>query len=160
MDVKTNKVVRFIFSIAVCQAAGVIGSIFTMQSIPVWYAFLKKPIFAPPNWLFAPVWVTLFILMGVSLYLVWGKGLNKQVKKGLLIFFMQLFLNILWSFLFFGLRSPLYGFIEIIVLWISILITISKFYKISKNAGLLLLPYIAWVTVASFLNYYIWILNL
>jgi tryptophan-rich sensory protein len=98
--------------------------------------------------------------MGISFYLVWNKGLkNKLVKKGLLIFGIQLVLNALWSFLFFGLRSPLYGFIEIIFLWIAIGFTILKFYRISKNAAFLLLPYMTWVTIATVLNYFIWILN-
>jgi tryptophan-rich sensory protein len=157
---KMGKIVRFIIAILICQLAGIIGSLFTTPSIPTWYASLEKPSFAPPNWLFGPVWITLFTLMGISFYLVWNKGLkNKMIKKGLFIFGIQLFLNVLWSFLFFGLRSPLYGFIEIIVLWIAIGFTILKFYRISKNAALLLLPYIAWVSVAATLNYYIWILN-
>jgi len=157
---KTNKIIKFVLSIALCQVAGLIGSLFTTPSIPTWYASLQKPSFAPPNWLFGPVWITLYTLMGISLYLVWNKGLkNKLVKKGLLIFGIQLALNALWSFLFFGLRSPLYGFIEIIVLWIAIGFTILKFYRISKNATFLLLPYITWVTIAAVLNYYIWILN-
>lgn len=157
---KTNKIIKFILSIAVCQTAGFIGSLFTTPSIPTWYASLQKPSFAPPNWLFAPVWITLFTLMGISFYLVWNKGLkNKQVTKGLFIFCIQFLLNMLWSFLFFGLHSPFYAFMEIIILWIVIGLTIFSFFKISKNAALLLLPYIAWVSVAGILNYYIWILN-
>lgn len=157
---KTNKIIRFILAIAVCQAAGLIGSLFTTHSIPTWYASLQKPSFAPPNWLFAPVWTTLFVLMGISLYLVWQKGLkNKLVKKALLIFGAQLLLNIFWSFLFFGLKSPFYAFIEIVVLWVAIGLVIFKFYKISRNAALLLLPYIVWVSFAAILNYSIWILN-
>jgi len=158
---KTDKIIKLILSIVLCQAAGIIGSLFTTPSIPTWYASLQKPWFAPPNWLFGPVWITLFTLMGISFYLVWNKGLkNKLVKKGLVIFGIQLLLNILWSFFFFGLNSPSYGLIEIIILWIAIGLTIFKFFKISKNAALLLLPYIAWVSVAAILNYYIWILNL
>jgi len=157
---KTDKIIKFILSIALCQSVGLIGSLFTTPSIPTWYTSLQKPSFAPPNWLFGPVWITLFTLMGISFYLVWNKRLkNKLVKKGLFIFGIQLVLNMLWSFLFFGLQSPLYGLIEIIVLWIAIGVTIFKFYKISKNAALLLLPYIAWVSIAVILNYYIWILN-
>lgn len=157
---KINKIIKFILSIVLCQAAGLIGSLFTTSSITTWYVSLQKPSFAPPNWLFAPVWITLYILMGISFYLVWDKGLeNKLVKKGLFIFGIQLLLNMLWSFLFFGLHSPLYGFVGIILLWIAIGLTVFKFSKISKNAALLLLPYIAWVSVAAILNYYIWILN-
>jgi len=156
----SNKIIKFILSILLCQAAGLIGSLFTTPSIPTWYASLQKPSFAPPNWLFAPVWITLFTLMGISFYLVWDKGLeNKLTKEGLSIFGIQLLLNMLWSFLFFGLRSPIYGFVEIIILWVFIGLTIFKFFKISKNAALLLLPYIAWVSVALILNYYILVLN-
>jgi len=153
--------VKFIVSILVCQMAGVVGSFFTYPSIPTWYATLQKPSFSPPNWLFAPVWITLFTLMGVSAYLVWNKGLkNKQVKESLSIFGIQLILNAFWSFLFFGLKSPLYAFIEIIILWGAIVLTILKFYKISKKAGLLLFPYIVWVSFAMTLNFYVWRLNL
>jgi benzodiazapine receptor len=157
---KINKIAKLVLSIALCQAAGLIGSLFTTPSIPTWYTSLQKPWFAPPNWLFGPVWVTLFTLMGISFYFVWNKGWkNKLVKNGLSVFGVQLVLNALWSFLFFGLRSPMLGFIEIIALWIVIAFTIFKFYKISKNAAWLLLPYIVWVSIATTLNYYIWILN-
>lgn len=94
--------------VIVCILAGVIGSVFTVQSIPTWYAGLSKPSFSPPNWAFAPVWTTLYVLMGISLYLVVRKGF-KEVKPQVYIFGAQLVLNAVWSFLFFGLRSPLYG---------------------------------------------------
>lgn len=149
---------KLMISIIVCLLAGMIGSFFTTPSIATWYASLIKPSFSPPNWVFAPVWTTLFILMGLSLYLVWSRGL-KKVKLEITIFGVQLILNIIWSVLFFGLRSPLYAFVEIIVLWLAILIIIIKFYKVSKNAAYLLIPYILWVSIASLLNYYILILN-
>ncbi len=156
----TNNIAKLIIAIVVCQLAGVVGSLFTYPSIPTWYATLEKPVFSPPNWLFAPVWITLFVLMGISAYLIWNKGLeNREVKIALSIFGIQLVLNALWSFLFFGLKSPFYAFIEIIILWVAIALTIMKFLKISKKAGLLLLPYIAWVSFAAILNFYIWILN-
>jgi tryptophan-rich sensory protein len=155
-----NKIVLLIVSIVICQVAGFIGSIFTTRTIPTWYASLIKPVFNPPNWIFGPVWTALFFLMGVSLYLVWQKGFdNPQVKIALLIFAFQLVLNIIWSILFFGLRSPLLAFIEIIVLWIFILLTIICFYPISKPASYLLIPYILWVTFASVLNFAIFLLN-
>jgi tryptophan-rich sensory protein len=122
---------------------------------------LQKPSFSPPNFVFAPVWVTLFILMSISLYLVWNKGLkNKEVRISISIFAIQLVLNILWSLLFFGLQNPFYGLIDIIALWVAILITIMRFYKVDRRAGLLLLPYILWVSLAMILNYYVFILNL
>jgi tryptophan-rich sensory protein len=146
--------IKLLISLAICQLAGVIGSVFTSKSVSTWYTTISKPSFNPPNWLFAPVWISLFLLMGVSLFLVWKKD-----NKGLIIFFIQLFFNILWSIAFFGLKSPLFGFIIIIVLWILILLTIIRFFKISKLAGWLLIPYILWVSFASILNFSIWIIN-
>lgn len=144
----------------VCQITGVVGSIFTRPSIPTWYSSLQKPDFTPPDWLFAPVWITLYTLMGISAYLVWNKGFeNKNIKISLFIFAVQLLLNALWSFLFFGLHSPLYAFIEIIILWIAIAIVILYFLKISLPSGFLLLPYLLWVSFAVVLNFYIMKLN-
>jgi len=153
-----KKWIKIIIAILICQLAGAIGSIFTMSSIPTWYATLNKPWFSPPNWVFGPVWVTLFTLMGISLYFVWDKG-AKNVRTPLTIFGIQLVLNVVWSFLFFGLLSPFYGFIEIILLWIAILATIISFYKVSKKAAYLLIPYIVWVSIAASLNYFILVLN-
>jgi translocator protein len=157
---KGIKILRLVVSFLVCQGAGAVGSLFTSPSIPTWYASLQKPNFNPPNWVFAPVWTILFLLMGISLYSVWSKGLrDKKVKTAVFIFAIQLILNMLWSFLFFGLQSPLYAFIEIIILWLVILLTITSFYKISKIAGYLLLPYILWVSFAAVLNFSILVLN-
>lgn len=149
---------KLIISIVICQAAGIIGSFFTSASIPTWYATLQKPWFTPPNWLFGPVWITLYTLIGISLYLVWQKGINKN-KKAVALFGSQLILNSIWSILFFGLRNPFIALIEIIILWFLILGTIILFYKIDKRASYLLIPYIIWGTLATFLNYYILILN-
>ena len=152
--------VKLIVSITICLIAGFLGSFFTIPAIPTWYATLAKPTFAPPDWLFFPVWTTLFVMMGISLYLVWRKGLeDKQVKKAVVFFAVQLILNVLWSAAFFGLRSPLSGLIEISILWISIAFTIMIFMKISRIAGLLLIPYIIWVSFAMILNFFIWRLN-
>jgi len=145
---------KLIFSIIICELAGIVGSIFTAPAVKTWYPTLIKPSFKPPNWLFAPVWTALFLLMGIAMFLVW-----KRDKKGLGIFFTQLVFNILWSIMFFGLKSPLLGFIVIIVLWILILMTIIRFFKISKPAGWLLIPYIFWVSFATILNLAILILN-
>jgi len=154
-------IVKLIVSILVCQLAGIIGSIFTAPSVATWYLALNKPSFTPPNWLFAPVWIILFLLMGISLYLIWQKGFaEKENKKALLWFILQLVFNILWSFVFFGLQSPIYGLVVIVILWIFILETILQFMKISKLAGKLLIPYILWVTLAAFLNFSIWQLNM
>ena len=153
-----NKWIKLIASVLICLAAGIIGSIFTMPSIPTWYASLNKPSFAPPNWVFGPVWTTLYILMGISLYLILNKGL-KNVRMQVIIFGVQLVLNAVWSFLFFGLQSLLYGLVGIILLWISIVITIFSFFKLSRKASFLLIPYIAWVSFATIANYYLLILN-
>jgi benzodiazapine receptor len=155
-----NKWIVLIIAILVCQAAGIIGSIFTYPSIGTWYAELEKPFFTPPNWVFGPVWITLYTLMGISLFWIWQKGPNKEnVRGALLAFFGQLVLNSVWSIVFFGLQSPFYALILIVMLWFLILLTIFKFYKIDKKAGLILIPYILWVTIATALNYYIFVLN-
>jgi len=158
---KGIKILKLIISILICQGAGAIGSLFTSPAISTWYATIQKPSFNPPNWIFAPVWTLLFLLMGISLYLIWSKGFkDKEIKTAIFIFFAQLILNIFWSILFFGLQSPLYAFIEIIILWVAILFTIISFYKISKTAAFLLLPYILWVSFAGYLNYSIWNLQI
>jgi benzodiazapine receptor len=152
---------KLITSIVICQLAGVIGAIFTTSAISTWYATLKKPAFTPPNWVFSPVWITLFVLMGIAAFLVWNKGLSDQrVKTALSIFVAQLILNVAWSVMFFGLRSPLAGLVEIAVLWIAILLSILYFFKVSNIAGILLLPYILWVSFAAILNFSIWRLNI
>jgi tryptophan-rich sensory protein len=141
-------------------SAGGIGSAFTASAIPTWYATLNKPSFSPPNWLFAPVWTLLYIMMGFAAALVWQKGLqNPRVRTALVIFLAQLILNMVWSVLFFGLRSPLYGFMDILFLWAMILVTIAQFSKVSTLAAALLIPYILWVTFASGLNLGIFLLN-
>ncbi|NIM89956.1 MAG: tryptophan-rich sensory protein [Candidatus Aminicenantes bacterium] len=147
-------------SIIICQLAGFIGSLFTTPAIRTWYKTLTKPAFTPPNFIFSPVWITLFLLMGISLFLVWQKKhKDREVKIALLFFTAQLILNTFWSILFFGLKSPLWAFIEIVILWLAILVTIIKFFKVSKPAGYLLLPYILWVSFAAFLNFSLWRLN-
>jgi len=155
-----SKITKLIISIAACQLAGVIGSFFTAPSISTWYATLEKPSFVPPNWLFAPAWILLYLLMGISAYLIWMKGWErKEVREALMVFVLQLILNTLWSVLFFGLQSPLYGFVVIVILWLVILFTILKFYPIFQKAAYLLIPYILWVSFTALLNLSILILN-
>lgn len=147
------QIIKLVVSIVICQLAGFIGSLLTTPSIPTWYASLNKPSFNPPNWVFAPVWTTLFVLMGISAYLVWNQGLqNAPVKRALIMFLVQLALNVFWSFLFFKLQSPTYAFVEITVLWIAIALTIVAFVRISRPAAFLLIPYIVWVSFAAVLN--------
>ena len=142
------------------EILGSIGSIFTIPSIKSWYIFLQKPPFTPPNWVFGPAWGILFLLMGIAAYLVWAKGYQKKdVKHALNIFIIQFGFNILWSVVFFGLQSPLFGFIEIVVLWLLIRETYLKFKQIDELAGYLLLPYLVWVTFASYLNFGVMMLN-
>ena len=155
-----NYIHRLIISVVICQGAGLIGSIFTAPSIQTWYVALQKPPFTPPNWLFAPAWITLYLLMGISASLIWQQGLdNRQNRTALIIFLVQLVLNALWSIVFFGFESPLSGMVVIVLLWVAILITILKFMPISKIAGLILIPYIGWVTFAAILNVSIYVLN-
>ena len=153
------KWLKLIFAILISQLAGIIGSLFTITSTKSWYTTIIKPSFNPPNWIFGPVWTLLYLLMGISLYLILTTKKSKNRKIGLYLFFTQLVLNTLWSILFFGLQSPLFAFIEIIILWLAILLTIIYFYKINKKASYLLIPYILWVTFAAILNLSIYSLN-
>ena len=122
---------------------------------------MKKPFFTPPSWVFAPVWVTLFTLMGISFYIVWKKALGRnEIRRAASFFGIQLALNVLWSVIFFGMQSPLYGFVIIVLLWVALLATIVVFYRISKIAGVLLFPYFLWGSFASILNLSILILNI
>lgn len=158
MNIKT--IAKLISAILICQLAGAIGSLITISSVVSFYNTLNKPSFAPPSWLFGPVWITLYALMGISLYLVWNQlGKNKQARISIIIFAIQLAINTIWTYLFFGLQSPFYGLVGIIALWIAIAITIINFLKVSRKAAYLLIPYIIWVTIAMVLNYYILILN-
>ena len=150
---------KFLAAIVLCQLAGIVGSVFTFASITSWYSSLNKPWFVPPNWVFGPAWITLYTLMGIALYLVWQKGVNEKTKLPLTIFGFQLILNAIWSILFFGMQMPMIAFVEIVILWITIALTIYKFYPVSKKAAYLLIPYICWVSFAALLNYSIWILN-
>lgn len=156
MEIK--KIYKIIIALAICFFAEAAGSLFAGNAVITWYPGLEKPGFNPPNWIFGPVWTLLFALMGISLFLIWEKG-NQRRKTALKLFSIQLILNILWSFLFFFLQAPLYAFIEIIILWITILISIIYFYKISKLAAGLFVPYLLWITFAAVLNYFIYILN-
>jgi len=148
---------KVLASVAIPLLIGFIGSIFTAGSVKSWYPGLEKPSFSPPNWLFAPVWTGLFILIGISFYLIWRE--NGLDAASLSVYFGQLALNLLWSFLFFGLRSPSLAFIDIIALWLLILANIFIFSRKSKAAAALLVPYWLWVSFASILNYAIISLN-
>jgi tryptophan-rich sensory protein len=144
-------VARVILAIVVCELVGVAGSLFTTPAIDSWYAFLAKPAFSPPSWLFAPAWTLLYALMGVAIALVWPR-LSK-------LFVLQLLVNGLWSFLFFGLHNPLLGLIDIVVLWILILVLLLGYWRINKTSFWLFVPYFLWVSFATALNFSVWRLN-
>jgi benzodiazapine receptor len=151
---------KLFVSIVACELVGLLGTPFTISSIPTWYATLNKPFFSPPNWIFGPVWTLLYFLMGVSFYLIWKQGLQKKkVKEALKIFLVQLGLNFIWSPIFFGLRAPMFGLVVIVAMWISIIMTMKKFYPLSKLASYLLIPYLLWVSFATLLNGFIVLLN-
>lgn len=155
-----NKYLKLLIALGLPQLAAIIGSLFTTANIPTWYEGLSKPELAPPNWVFAPVWTTIFVLMGIAFFLVWNKGMErKDVKIASVVFITQLVFNTLWSVIFFGMQSPFWGFIWIILLWLMIVLNIYTFCRISRTAGWLLAPYIVWVSFAAYLNYAIWFLN-
>ena len=151
---------RLIISIIIPQLIGLSGTFFTSSSTNSWYEALNKPAFTPPDAVFGPVWIFLYLLMGISLFLIWNNGLeNKNVRNAIIVFAIQLFLNSLWSIVFFGLQSTILGFVVIILLWLAIILTIRKFYPISSIAAWLLSPYLLWVTFAMILNYFLLVMN-
>jgi tryptophan-rich sensory protein len=155
-----NKFLKYILAIGICLGAGALGTIFTISSIPTWYAHLIKPPFSPPNYLFGPVWTILYVLMGISLALVWVKGVRtERAREALMLFGVQLFLNAIWSPIFFGAKDLTLSLIVIILMWFFIFKTILAFRKVNKTASYLLYPYIAWVSFASILNFAVWFLN-
>lgn len=156
-----NKITRILAVVVTCLAIGYFSGMVTKSSIETWYPTLIKPSFNPPNWVFAPVWSMLYVMMGVAAGLVWDRieAEKEVVKKALVFFAIQLVLNALWSYLFFGLHNPMLAGLEIIVLWLMIFETYIQFAKINKIAGYLLLPYLAWVSFAAVLNGTIWWLN-
>lgn len=157
---KLRNLFRLVISILVPQLVGLIGRYFTTQSLTPWYESLTKPTFTPPNEVFGPVWFVLYLLMGIALYLVWSKGLeNDEAKAAVIVFGIQLFFNLLWSIVFFGLQSPILGLLVIVLLWVGIFFTIRRFYPISKVAAWLLVPYLLWVTYAGAVNLGIVFLN-
>ncbi len=164
---KINNTFKLIIAIVVSELVGVIGSFFTVSVIPNWYSTLVKPALNPPAWVFGPVWTILYALMGISLFLIWKQHSNilENVRMlriwriGVAAFFVQLFLNAIWSIIFFGLQNPGWALVDIVLLWLAIVWTMVVFYKISKPAAYLLLPYFLWVSFASYLNFAIWFLN-
>ena len=155
-----RKLTYIFIGIAICSVIGFLSSVVTQSSVNGWYMTLNKPSFNPPNWIFAPVWSALYIMMGISAGWVWAKGFHhKWVKTGLYHFGFQLLLNGLWSIVFFGLKQPFYGLLVIMALLVVLSLTIKWFNVVSKFAAILLIPYLLWVCFATALNYKIWELN-
>lgn len=158
---KINKITKIVIALAICLMVGYSASIVTRPSVETWYPTIAKPVFNPPNWIFMPVWTLLYVLMAVAAGLVWDKikEQNQEVKVALGFFLIQLTLNAIWSYIFFGLKNPMLALIEIVLLWLMIYETYLKFSKINKTAGYLLIPYMVWVAFAGILNASIWWLN-
>lgn len=159
MKSKNNNYIVLLFSIIAAQLAGAIGSYFTFPNIDSWYSLLHKPTFSPPNWLFGPVWTLLYTLMGIAAWLVWNQHKKKDTSAAITMYGFQLALNVLWSIVFFGWHNIAGGLVVIIILWLLIVATTIQFWKLSRAAAYLLLPYLAWVSFASILNWALWTLN-
>ena len=155
-----DTIIKLVICILACFAAAGFGGIFTSKAIPDWYRGLKKPRYTPPNWVFGPVWTVLYILMAVSVFLVWQEGLSAPgVLTAFILFWIQLAANALWSYVFFARRLIAGGIINIAILWLLILATMITSFPVSLVAGILLVPYIIWVSIATYLNVGIWLLN-
>lgn len=151
---------RLLISLLFPQLAGWFGIPFTSSAIPTWYATLEKPFFNPPNWIFGPVWTLLYLMMGISIYLIWQKiDHNKNASRAITVFWIHLVFNASWSVVFFGLKNMALALLNIVILWVMILVLIFQFWKIDKRASYLLFPYLAWVSFATALNYALWMLN-
>lgn len=156
---KREHIIKLIVSVSIPLLVGGLSGFFTADAIPNWYSTLNKPSFNPPNWIFGPVWTTLYVLMGVSFYMIWITPAEKYKRRGMQVYGMQLFLNFCWSIVFFYLQKPDLALIEIVTLWVAILWMISLFKKVKPIAGYLQIPYLLWVSFATVLNFAIWWLN-
>ena len=155
-----KNIVWLFFFITLCLVLGNgLGGYFTFVSVETWYQTLNKPVFNPPDWVFGPIWTTLYILMGISIWLVWKSENNRTRTIAIRIFWLQFFFNVFWTYLFFGIQKISLSFVEIIFLSFLIFFNIFYFFKIDKIASYLLIPYLIWVLYASFLTYNIWVLN-
>lgn len=150
--------VKLVISIAIPQIVAGAGAYFTVSGIGSWYQTIQRPTWNPPSWLFGPVWTTLYVLMGIALYLVWKSAASNK-RSAISLWSVQLVVNFLWSFLFFNQHQIGGALIDLVILWLLLLLTIFAFAKINKAAAWLLVPYISWVTFAGILNYTIWMLN-
>lgn len=156
---KFNDIVKLVVALAASFLAAIIGSVFTIPNISTWYATLNKPFFTPPDWLFAPAWTLLYLLMAVALYLVWKLPQSKQRDSAIAVYAAQLIVNVLWSVGFFGLHNLLLGLALILLMLALIVLTTYEFYKLSKPAAYAMVPYISWVVFATCLNAAVFFLN-
>ncbi len=154
-----KNIVRFIIAIGIPVTVGAIAGVFTSASVKGWYSTLNKPSFNPPNWIFGPMWTTLYFLMGISFYLIWKLPISAARTQAIRIFIIQFILNFCWSIIFFSMHQIGWALVEIIAMWVFILLTILQFRKLSIPAAVLLIPYLLWVSFASILNGSIWQLN-
>jgi len=156
---KAKQISKFAASLLLPLGIGAIAGIFTSKAIPGWYASLNQPSFNPPNWVFGPVWTTLYIIMGISLFLIWKLDVGKERNQAILVFMLQLFLNFCWSFFFFYFKIIGIALIDIVALWIMIVIMLIRFYKLKPLAAYINIPYLLWVTFATALNAAYFFLN-
>ena len=156
---KISHIIKLIISILLPLSVGAIAGMFTSQAVPAWYASLNRPSFNPPNWIFGPVWTTLYILLGISFFLIWKENPTRERNLAIRVFSIQMLLNFAWSFLFFYFNLIGVALIEIILLWISIAAMIYLFYKIKPFAAYLNIPYLLWVSFATILNAGYYFLN-
>lgn len=154
-----KNVLKIIISIIIPLSIGFTASLFTITGVKSWYRTIQKPSWNPPDWVFGPVWTTLYVLMGISFFLIWRSSGEKQKQTAIVLYILQLVANFFWSLIFFDQHQIALALAEIIILWVLILLTIFSFANISKTAAWLLVPYISWVSFAAILNYTIWQLN-
>lgn len=155
-----RNIFKLIIAVTVPVAVGAASGFFTVTGADSWYKTIQKPSWNPPNWIFGPVWTTLYVMMGIGLFLVWKTDTGRKLKRAaVLLFSVQLVLNFFWSFIFFNQQQIGWALVEIILLWVFILLTIFSFSKVSRPAAWLMVPYISWVSFATILNYTIWRLN-
>jgi tryptophan-rich sensory protein len=156
---RTRDLVGFIAILALCLAASAVGGAATASSVGTWYQTLAKPAFNPPNWIFAPVWTALYFMMAIAAWRVWRRDGLTGARAEATLFALQLVLNMVWSILFFGLRSTGAAMVEIFVLLLAILATTVVFWQRDRVAGMLFIPYAVWVAFAAVLNVALWRLN-
>ncbi|MGB3006227.1 MAG: TspO/MBR family protein [Chitinophagaceae bacterium] len=155
-----NNILKLIISLAIPLAIGATSGFFTVSGVESWFQTINKPTWNPPNWIFGPVWTTLYVMMGIAFFIIWKSEIRSELKKSAIVLFaVQLVLNFFWSFIFFNQHEIGWALVEIIVMWFFILFSIFAFGNISKTAAWLMVPYISWVSFATILNYTIWQLN-